>query len=262
LKQQETKRKNLKTEDILGYRVLNSGLTRCLDDITKWIANGHHCKWLSCINPHSYVVSMDDPQFSNALRNADWLVPDGAGIVMASRFLGGRITQRITGSDIFHGLHNRLQHVGAKVFFLGSTETTLHAIRKKMGIDWPHIRIVGTCSPPFKPAFSREETRAMVAAVNAASPDVLWVGMTAPKQEKWLFENQCNLNVKFAGAVGAVFDFYTGRVRRSHPVFQHLGLEWLPRLINEPRRLWNRNFVSTPRFLYRLAMQRKNGQNL
>ena len=97
----------------------------------------------------------------------------------------------------------------------------------------------------------------MLAAVNAVAPDVLWVGMTAPKQEKWLFENRGNLNVKFAGAVGAVFDFYTGRVKRSHPKFQRLGFEWLPRLIREPSRLWSRNFISTPKFLYRLAIERK-----
>ena len=204
---------------------------------------------------------MDDPEFSNALNVSDWLVPDGAGIVIASRILGGRITYRITGSDIFQGIHHRLKHVGAKVYFLGSTENTLRAICNKMAIDWPRIRIVGTYSPPFKPAFSREDTRGMLAAVNAAAPDVLWVGMTAPKQEKWLFENRSNLNVQFAGAVGAVFDFYTGRVKRSPPVFQRLGLEWLPRLILEPQRLWNRNFVSTPKFLYKLAMHRKGGQN-
>lgn len=252
----------LEREYIMSYQVLISGLSNCVDVIASWIEKGNSCKWLACINPHSYVISMDDPEFFQALSNADWLVPDGTGIVMASRFFRGRITRRITGSDMFKGIHNRLHDFGAKVFFLGSTESTLQAICNKMSKDWPRIRIVGTYSPPFKPTFSREETRAMVAAVNAASPDVLWVGMTAPKQEKWLFENRSNLNAKFAGAVGAVFDFYTGRVRRSHPVFQHLGLEWLPRLILEPNRLWKRNFVSTPRFLYRLAMQRKSVQEV
>ena len=92
----------------------------------------------------------------------------------------------------------------------------------------------------------------MLAAINAAAPDVLWVGMTAPKQEKWLHANRARLDVKFAAAVGAVFDFYAGRVKRSHPVFQKLGLEWLPRLLQEPRRLWRRNFVSTPVFLWHL----------
>ena len=244
----------------MGYRVLSSNLFHLLDVITNWIEEGDYCRLLACINPHSYVVSLGNPEFSRALHGSDWLVPDGAGILIASRILGGRINQRITGSDIFHGLHNRLNNVGAKVFFLGSSETTLQGICKKMLVNWPCIRIAGTYSPPFKPVFSKEDNRAMLAAVNAAAPDVLWVGMTAPKQEKWLFDNRGSLNVKFAGAVGAVFDFYTGRVKRSHPLFQRLGFEWLPRLIREPSRLWNRNFISTPKFLYRLAIKRKIGR--
>jgi N-acetylglucosaminyldiphosphoundecaprenol N-acetyl-beta-D-mannosaminyltransferase len=249
--------KHLETENIMGYRVLSSNLCHLLDIITNWIEQGSYCRLLACINPHSYVVSLGDAEFSRALHGTDWLVPDGTGILMASRILGGRINQRITGSDIFHGIHNRLNKIGAKVFFLGSTETNLQKICNKTRVDWPCIRIAGTYSPPFKPVFSKDDNRAMLAAVNNVSPDVLWVGMTAPKQEKWLFENRGNLNVKFAGAVGAVFDFYTGRVKRSHPKFQRYGFEWLPRLIREPSRLWSRNFISTPKFLYRLAIERK-----
>jgi N-acetylglucosaminyldiphosphoundecaprenol N-acetyl-beta-D-mannosaminyltransferase len=110
----------------------------------------------------------------------------------------------------------------------------------------------GAYSPPFKEVFSEADSRKMVDAVNAAKPDVLWVGMTAPKQEKWIHQHRDRLNVRFIGAVGAVFDFYTGRVKRSSPVFQKLGLEWLPWLIQEPRRLFYRNFVSTPKFLIKV----------
>ena len=98
--------------------------------------------------------------------------------------------------------------------------------------------------------FSDAENMAMTAAVNAARADVLWVGMTAPKQEQWLHAQWPQLEVRVAGAIGAVFDFYAGRIKRSHPLFQRLGLEWLPRLLQEPRRLWRRTFVSTPRFLW------------
>jgi N-acetylglucosaminyldiphosphoundecaprenol N-acetyl-beta-D-mannosaminyltransferase len=96
----------------------------------------------------------------------------------------------------------------------------------------------------------------MVEAVNRVRPDILWVGMTAPKQEKWIYLNRNRLEVRFIGAVGAVFDFYAGNVKRSHPIFQRLGLEWLPRLLREPRRLFKRNFVSSPLFLYRVFRQR------
>jgi len=105
-------------------------------------------------------------------------------------------------------------------------------------------------------AFSEAETAAMLAAIAAAKPDVLWVGMTAPKQEKWLHQHRDQLAVPFAAAVGAVFDFYAGNVRRSHPFFLRYHLEWLPRLLQEPRRLWRRNLVSTPLFLSWVAREK------
>lgn len=123
-----------------------------------------------------------------------------------------------------------------------------------MARDYSNVRVAGTYSPPFKPTYSDEEMNEMISAVNAAAPDVLWVGMTAPKQEKWIFENRARLNVKFAGAIGAVFDFYTGRVKRAHPMFQRLGLEWLPRLVQQPTRLWRRMFVSAPIFMLHVIL--------
>jgi N-acetylglucosaminyldiphosphoundecaprenol N-acetyl-beta-D-mannosaminyltransferase len=145
---------------------------------------------------------------------------------------------------------------GKSYFFLGSTEKTLAAIRDKMIGDYPHIRFAGAYSPPYKPVFSEAENERMIEAVNEAKTDVLWVGMTAPKQEKWILQNIDRLDVKFVGAIGAVFDFYVGNVKRSHPVFQKMGLEWLPRLLQEPRRLFRRNFVSSPVFLFHVIRQK------
>ena len=101
----------------------------------------------------------------------------------------------------------------------------------------------------------------MIEAINRVKPDVLWVGMTAPKQEKWIYQNKDKLDVKFIGAIGAVFDFYAGTKKRSQPFFQKIGLEWLPRLLGEPRRLWHRNFVSNPVFLMRVLRQRFMGKS-
>jgi N-acetylglucosaminyldiphosphoundecaprenol N-acetyl-beta-D-mannosaminyltransferase len=121
---------------------------------------------------------------------------------------------------------------------------------------------IGALSPEMGNAqclvilFPPGETRAMIEAVNRAGPDVLWVGMTAPKQEKWIYQNKDKLNVKFIGAVGAVFDFYAGNVKRSHSWFLKHGLEWLPRLLQEPRRLWRRSFISAPVFFWHVFKQR------
>lgn len=246
-----------KTTRFLEYEIAADSIEECVDTIARSISETSGPRWLACLNPHSYAIARDDPDFLQALREADWLVPDGAGVVMASRFLGCPVHERITGSDIFRGLHDRLnRRGGASIFFLGSTEEVLADIRRRMAADYPNLRVAGTFSPPYKAEFSQADLDEMIAAINAAKPDVLWVGMTAPKQEKWIRQNGDKLDVKFIGAVGAVFDFYTGRIKRSPVVFQKMGLEWLPRLIQEPRRLWRRNFVSSPQFLLCVLLAR------
>ena len=245
------------TENILGYATCTSSVDQLVSSVVTHVAATKPCAWLACLNPHSYVVALDDAEFSSALKDADWLMPDGAGIVLASKVLGGAIRQRITGSDIFYVLNKRMNGIGNfSVFFLGASEECLADIQLCMARDYPNVRFAGCYSPPFKPVYNEAEIEAMISAINESGADVLWAGMTAPKQEKWLHQNSGRLNVKFAAAIGAVFDFYTGRVKRSHPLFQRLGLEWLPRLIQEPRRLWQRNFVSTPVFLMRLVRYR------
>jgi N-acetylglucosaminyldiphosphoundecaprenol N-acetyl-beta-D-mannosaminyltransferase len=221
------------------------------------LQSGHRGKYFVCANPHSLEVARKDRLFDEAIRNADLILPDGVGIVMASKILGGNIRDRVTGSDVFWGLNRVLDKEGGySCFFLGSTEENLRDIRTKMEREFPGIRVAGVYAPPYKAEFDEKDSRLMVEAVNNAQPDVLWVGMTAPKQEKWIHQNRERLHAKCIGPVGAVFDFYTGRVKRSHPLFQKIGLEWLPRLLRQPGRLWRRNFVSNPSFLYRVIMSR------
>jgi N-acetylglucosaminyldiphosphoundecaprenol N-acetyl-beta-D-mannosaminyltransferase len=241
------------TTNILTYDISTSTGGNCIDLICSWIRAGEKGKYFVCANPHSLEVARNDRVFDEAIRNADLIVPDGVGVVLASRLLGSSIRERVTGSDIFRGLNQALNPEGRySCFFLGSSDECLQEIKEKMEREYPGIRVVGTYSPPFRQEFSDEESAAMIAAVNKAAPDVLWVGMTAPKQEKWIFRNRDRLNAGFIAPVGAVFDFFIGRVKRSHPFFQALGLEWLPRLIQEPRRLWRRNFISNPRFIGRV----------
>ena len=252
------------TENILGYQVRRDGFEACLGEITEFLVQGQDRKWLATINPHSYAVALGRPSFRNALNAANWLIPDGVGVVLASRILGGEIRQRVSGPDMFYGLHDFMQKSeNYSVFFLGSSEDKLAEICRRMSKDWPNIRIAGTYSPPFKPHFSDEDIEQMVSSVNAARPDVLWIGLTAPKQEELVNRVLPRLDVRFAGAVGAIFDFYAGQVKRSHPVFRHLGLEWLPRLLREPRRLWRRMFISAPIFMWHVLLARlKSGHRV
>jgi len=249
----------VKREEMFGYRIAAGSVDDCLDQVVAWLEDGERRRYFACANPHSLVVAEGDPEFRQALLDADLLVPDGVGILLGSRILGGEIRERVTGSDIFAGLSRRLDRAGEgrySYFFLGSSEEILRDISARLSRDYPNIRFAGGFSPPYKAEFSAEDSRRMVEAVNAVRPDVLWVGMTAPRQEKWIHQYRDKLDVNFIGAVGAVFDFYTGNVKRSHPVFQKLGLEWLPRLFREPRRLWRRNFVSSPLFLARVIRER------
>lgn len=244
-------------EKILGYSVNIFSLEECVNRIFDLLREDKRT-WLACFNPHSYVLSLEDKVFSRALKDADWLVPDGAGVVLASRILGGNIKQRVTGSDVFYGLNKRMNAAGSlRVFFMGSTNETLERIRERMADDYPNIKIVGTYSPPFKDVYSGAEVSAMVKAVNSAAPDVLWVGLSAPKQEKFILENRARLNVKFVAAIGAVFDFYSGNVKRdSDSWFVSHGMEWLPRLLQEPKRLWRRMFFSAPVFMWHVVKEK------
>lgn len=245
------------SESILGYKVSTACKEDCNEQILAWMTSGDIGKYIVCANPHSLEVARGDSVFHEAIHQADLVVPDGFGIVLASRIQGGQIRERITGSDIFWGLNSALNQTKRhSVFFLGSTEANLARIHERIRADFPNITVAGVYSPPFKPEFSAADNERMVTAVNEVQPDVLWVGMTAPKQEKWIFQNRHRLQVKVIGAIGAVFDFYSGNVKRPHPIFQKSGLEWLPRLIQEPRRLWKRNIISNPAFLSRVLLSR------
>lgn len=240
--------------EILGYGVYDEGLDSLRCDIKMSIEKRRRA-WLACFNPHSYVQTLHDIEFAESLRSSNWLVPDGVGVVWASFLLGGRIRQRITGHDVFDLVNDYLNEVGGSVFFLGSTEENLQKIKERFISDYPNAIFSGSYSPPYKDSFDQSDSAAMLKAINSAKPDVLWVGMTAPKQERWIFSHVDDLDVAFAGAIGAVFDFYTGNVRRSHPIFQKCGLEWLPRLVKQPKRLWRRMFLSAPIFLAHLIKQ-------
>jgi N-acetylglucosaminyldiphosphoundecaprenol N-acetyl-beta-D-mannosaminyltransferase len=206
---------------------------------------------INTINPHSYCVAKRDKAFKEALQQSDFLLPDGVGIVLAAKVLKGKKIEKIAGADIHKFLLEQANAKKQSVFYLGASQNTLDLIEKRIQKEFSNIRM-GSYSPPYKSEFSAAETNAMIGAVNNFKPDFLFVGMTAPKQEKWVFANKDLLDAKVITSIGAVFDFYAGTVKRSSPFWIKIGLEWLPRLVREPKRLWKRNFISTPLFLWDL----------
>ena len=253
----------IKNVDILGFQTSASGLQGDIESSWSIIKSGSKGRYVACTNPHSLVVARNDSFFSQSLRDADILLPDGIGIVLAAKILDIDLKDRVTGSDLFLGLSEKANNSGGlRYFFLGSTEEVLKKISERMSREYPHITICGMLSPPFKTEFSEADNSEMIEQINSARPDVLWVGMTAPKQEKWIYHNKDKLNVPLMGAIGAVFDFYAGTVKRSPEWACKMGLEWLPRLLREPKRLFRRNFISSPLFLLmvlkaRLGLKKK-----
>lgn len=241
----------MSTINLFEYEISNRGLQGDVKEALRIIESGEYGRYLACANPHSMVIAGQDLKFNLALKSADLLVPDGIGVVLAAKILRQPLYGKVAGNDFFVSLSEKVAAMGnLRYFFLGSNHKVLKKIADRLAVEYPAINLCGTYSPPYKAKFSKEENDQMLAAVNAARPDVLWVGMTAPKQEKWIYQNRHRLEVPFIAAVGAVFDFYAGTIHRSTDFWIDLGLEWLPRFLKEPRRLWRRNLVSTPVFIW------------
>lgn len=210
---------------------------------------------INTINPHSYCVAKKDRDFKAALLGSDYLLPDGIGIVYAARVLKGENIKKIAGFDVFMHLMQELNKTKGSCFFLGSSQSTLNLIKEKVSREYPNVK-VSSYSPPYKPEFTKKDSHLMCETVNNASPDVLFVGMTAPKQEKWVHKHKEKLDAKIICSIGAVFDFYAGNVKRPSKIWIKLGLEWLPRFLKEPKRLAERNLVSTPRFVWEVMREK------
>ena len=219
---------------------------------------------INTINAHSFNVAQHDELFALALQKGDYLIPDGSSIVMACKWLKAKVQpkERIAGWDLFQYEMKRVndafanQSRPATCMFLGSTEQVLSLIEERVPLDYPNI-VAKTFSPPFKPEFSEQDNQMMIDAINKADPDLLWIGMTAPKQEKWTFSVWNRLNIHcHVGTIGAVFDFYAGTVKRAPLFWQRHSLEWLHRLLSNPKRMWRRYILGNPKFLYNVFKEK------
>ena len=237
------------------HKVFKRTTNECGNQIIKHIkSKNKKAKFLSTLNTNSLLVLESDDKFKEALTASYWIVPDGYGTIIACKLLGLRIHQRITGTAIFNEINYKLNKFkNYKYIFFGSTKKTLGLIVNKIKSDYPNIKVAGYLSPSFKNKYNKTETNKMINFINKKKPDVLWVGLTQPKQEKWIYENLDKLDTKFVGAIGAVFDFYSGQIKRAPKAIQSLGLEWFYRILQDPKRLWKRYLFSNLNFTFKIV---------
>lgn len=222
---------------------------------------------INTINAHSFNTAKKDQLFAEALTNGDVLIPDGVSIVKACKWIKAKSQpkERIAGWDLFSFEMEKLERESEElrtkseeskiVMFMGSSQKVLDLIVKRAAEVYPHLKVV-TYSPPYKPEFSDEDNKAIIDAINAANPDLLWIGMTAPKQEKWTYSHWNELNIHcHVGTIGAVFDFFAGTVERAPIWWQEHGLEWLYRLMKEPKRMWRRYIIGNSLFLWNMTKE-------
>ena len=210
---------------------------------------------INTLNAYSFNSAKTNTQFNTSLQNSNILLPDGISVVWAVRWITGTHIEKIAGEDLFFYEMERLNLSGGSCFFLGSTESTLEKIRIKATNEYPNIK-VNSYSPAFKSEFTTADSKVMIDKINSVQPDVLFIGMTAPKQEIWAYKYYNQLKVGHICSIGAVFDFYAGNIKRAPRWMINIGLEWFYRLINEPTRLWRRYLIGNLIFIHYIIKEK------
>jgi len=236
---------------ILGVPVHAITFSGLLDTIATWIARGDRTYQICTASPEFVMIAQDDDAFMRVLRQADLCVADGVGLLLAARFLGRPLPERVTGSDGLPLIAERAAQAGWKLFLLGAAPGVAEQAAANLTRRHPDLRIVGTYAGSPDPA----EDDALVERINASRADILFVAYGAPRQDLWIARNAPRLSVKVAIGVGGAIDFAAGRVPRAPRWMQRLGLEWLYRLYREPWR-WRR-MLRLPRFVWSVVRHRE-----
>ena len=246
--------KSISVVNILGIPFHSLKLNQAVDAIIQFIAEK---KPRQVVLSNAYTVSLaqQDSELASLLKKADLVLADGMSIIWGASYIGVRLPQRVAGPDLTEALCAESTKRKFRIFLMGSSSENLVQLTRKLNQRWPGIQIVGTYSPTMCAKLSEEENLHIIHEIASANPDILLVGMSCPKQEKWIAANLSRLPVPVSLGVGAAFDFLSGSIPRAPLVLQQNGLEWLYRLWREPRRLWKRYLLGNGVFLLLLFKQ-------
>jgi N-acetylglucosaminyldiphosphoundecaprenol N-acetyl-beta-D-mannosaminyltransferase len=229
-------------------------LEQVVERMQRWIRERDGSHSIAATSMHGIVEAQHDPSFKEALNATDLVVPDGMPLVWLGRRRGHVLPSRVYGPDLLLAFCEESAGQGYRHFFYGGEPSVAEQLAGSLKTRFPGLNVVGTCSPPFRPLNAKEDEET-VEMINRAAPDVLWVGLGAPKQERWMHAHKMRLRVPVMVGVGAAFDMLSGRRKQAPRWLREHGLEWFFRLLQEPRRLWRRYLVYGTQFIAYLILK-------
>jgi N-acetylglucosaminyldiphosphoundecaprenol N-acetyl-beta-D-mannosaminyltransferase len=234
--------------DVLGVGISAVSLAGAASEIERWLDEGER-HYVCVTNVHTVMECQRDPELMRIHNDSGMTTPDGMPIVWCGKWAGANDITRVYGPDLMLELCARLAGGGHSMYLYGTSARTLELLETRLRSDFPGLVIAGRYAPPFR-ALTAAEDAEVVALMNASGADVVWVGLGAPKQERWMAEHMDRLTATVLIGVGAAFDFHAGTVRQAPLWMQRHGLEWSFRLVREPRRLWKRYLRTNPAFVF------------
>jgi len=238
---------------LLGISVEALNMELTLERITRELEAGR--KGYVCMaGVHGIMEAHRDPELAAIYAGSTITVPDGTPTVWVGRWQGHKKMQRVAGPDLMLEVFRRKQFAGYTHFLYGGEEHVAEQLREKLTRRFPWARIVGTYTPPFRD-LNAEEEQALIARIRELKPDIIWVGISTPKQERFMQRYLSLLDTTLMFGVGAAYDFHTGRIHDAPQWVKTIGMQWMHRLLQDPRRLWKRYLRNNPAFLWHIALQ-------
>jgi N-acetylglucosaminyldiphosphoundecaprenol N-acetyl-beta-D-mannosaminyltransferase len=233
--------------DVLGVRVSCVTLDSAVEEVSGWVDRGEH-RYVCVTGVHGVMESRRDPQLLQIHNRSGMTTPDGMPMVWSARWAGRREVSRVYGPDLMLAVLSQAVERGWSSYFYGGGPGTAELLVEHLSVRFPGLPVAGTFTPPFRPLTEQEDADA-VAAINDSGAQLVWVGLSTPKQERWMAEHVGRLQANVLFGVGAAFDLHAGTIPQAPIWMQRSGLEWSYRLAREPRRLWRRYFRNNPAFV-------------